>query len=163
LEYARQSNYGDGPVSYDADYVRVEQGLSWSGFTATGIYELLGSDNGVAAFQTPLATGHVFNGFADVFLVTPATGLQDFYADVRYKVAANSGGPFSYFDGLLLITQYHEFRSAVQGLDYGSEFDFYAYLPIRDGLYVQAKYANYQADQFAVDIEKVIFGVGYQY
>jgi hypothetical protein len=163
LEYARQSNYGDGPVSYDADYVRVEQGLSFSGFTATGIYELLGSDNGVAAFQTPLATGHIFNGFADVFLVIPAPGLQDFYADVRYKVAANSSGPFSYFDGLLLITQYHEFRSAVQGLDYGSEFDFYAYLPIRDGLYVQAKYANYQADQFAVDIEKVIFGVGYQY
>jgi hypothetical protein len=28
---------------------------------------------------------------------------------------------------LLLIAQYHEFRSAVQDLDYGSEFDFYAY------------------------------------
>ena len=51
----------------------------------------------------------------------------------------------------------------MQGLDYGSEFDFYAYMPIRDGLYVQAKYANYQADQFFTNIEKVIFGVGYQY
>ncbi|MFA9387388.1 MAG: hypothetical protein ACERIE_04890, partial [Methyloceanibacter sp.] len=105
----------------------------------------------------------IFNGFADVFVVIPATGLQDFYGDLRYKVAANSGTPFSYFDGLLLIAQYHEFRSAVQGLDYGSEFDFYAYMPIRDGFYVQAKYANYQADQFFTNIEKVIFGVGYQY
>jgi hypothetical protein len=163
FEYARQTNYGDNPGDYAADYVRVEQGLSWSGFTTTLIYELLGSDDGRAAFQTPLATGHIFNGFADVFLVTPPAGLQDFYVDARYKVSAKSGGPFSYFDGLLLIAQYHEFRSAVQDLDYGSEFDFYAYLPLRNGVYAQLKYANYRADEFFTDIEKVIFGLGYQY
>jgi len=163
FEYANQTNYGDGPVGYDANYVRVEQGVTSGGLTGTLIYELLGSDNGVAAFQTPLATGHIFNGFADVFLVTPATGLQDFYGELKYKVAANSGGPFSTFDGLLLLAQYHEFRSAVQDLDYGSEFDFYAYLPLRDGFYAQAKYANYQSDDYFTDVQKVIFGVGYQY
>lgn len=163
FEYARQINYGDNRGDYAADYVRVEQGLSWSGFTTTLIYELLGSDDGSAAFQTPLATGHIFNGFADVFLVTPPAGLQDFYVDARYKVSAKSGGPFSYFDGLLLIAQYHEFRSAVQDLDYGSEFDFYAYLPLRNGVYAQLKYANYRADEFFTDVEKVIFGLGYQY
>ena len=87
LEYARQTNYGDNPVDYAVDYVRVEQGLSWSGFTATFIYELLGSDNGVAAFQTPLATGHIFNGLADVFLVTPPTGLQDFFVEAKHKIS----------------------------------------------------------------------------
>jgi hypothetical protein len=163
FEYARQTNYGDNPVDYAVDYVRVEQGLSWEGFTTTLIYELLGSDNGIAAFQTPLATGHVFNGFADVFLVTPPTGLQDFYVEAKYKVSANSGGLFSYFDGLLVLAQYHEFRSAVQGLNYGSEFDVYAYLPLRNGAYAQLKYANYQADEFFTDVEKVIFGIGYQY
>ncbi len=163
FEYARQTNYGDNPVDYAVDYVRVEQGLSWSGFTTTLIYELLGSDNGVAAFQTPLATGHIFNGFADVFLVTPPTGLQDFYVEARYKASPKSGGPFVYFDGLLLIAQYHEFRSAVRDLDYGSEFDFYAYLPLRNGVYAQLKYANYRADEFFTDVEKVIFGLGYQY
>ena len=163
FEYAHQTSYGDSPVAYDADYVRVEQGLTSGALTATAIYELLGSDNGFAAFQTPLATGHIFNGFADVFLVIPPTGLQDFYGELKYKVAANTGGPFSYFDGLLLIAQYHEFRSAVQDLDYGSEFDFYAYLPLRDGLYAEAKYANYQSDQFFTDVQKVIFGLGYQY
>ena len=85
FEYARQTNYGDNPVDYSVDYVRVEQGLSWNGLTTTLIYELLGSDNGVAAFQTPLATGHIFNGFADVFLVTPPTGLQDFYVEARLQ------------------------------------------------------------------------------
>ncbi|MGH6865988.1 MAG: hypothetical protein ACREDO_07445 [Methyloceanibacter sp.] len=163
LEYARQTDYGDAPIDYEADYARIEQGLSWNGFTATVIYELLGSDNGVAAFQTPLATGHIFNGFADVFLVTPPTGLQDFYAEARYKLSPRSDGPFSYFDGLLLIAQYHEFHSAVRDLDYGTEFDFYAYLPLRNGVYAQLKYANYQADEFFTDVEKVIFGLGYQY
>lgn len=163
LEYARQTNYGDNPVDYAVDYVRVEQGFTWRGFTTTLIYELLGSDNGVAAFQTPLATGHIFNGFADVFLVTPPTGLQDFYVEARYKVSSKWGGLFSYFDGLLLLAQYHEFRSAVRDLDYGSEFDLYAYLPLRNGVYAQLKYANYQADEFFTDVEKVIFGLGYQY
>jgi len=162
-EYAHQTDYGDSPLSYNADYVRVEQGLSKGGFTGTLVYELLGSDNGAAAFQTPLATGHIFNGFADVFLIIPPTGLQDFYVQAKYKVPSGSGGPFSYFGGLLLIAQYHEFRSAVQDIDYGSEFDFYAYLPLRDGFYAQAKYANYQADDFFVDVQKVIFGLGYQY
>jgi len=163
FEYANQTNYGDGPVDYDANYARVEQGLTSGGLTATAIYELLGSDNGVAAFQTPLATGHIFNGFADVFLVTPVTGLQDFYGELKYKVAANSGGPFSSFDGLLLLAQYHEFRSTVQDLHYGSEFDVYTYLPLRSGFYAEAKYANYQADAYFTDVQKVIFGLGYQY
>jgi len=162
FEYARQTSYGNAPVNYDVNYVRVEQGLTWSGLTTTLIYELLGSDNGTAAFQTPLATGHIFNGFADVFLVTPPTGLQDFYVDATYKVP-KSTGPFSTFGGLLLEAQYHEFRSAVQGLDYGSEFDFYSYMPLRSGFYAQFKYANYQADAFFTDVQKVIFGLGYQY
>jgi hypothetical protein len=163
LEYARQTSYGNAPVNYDVDYVRVEQGVSWGGLTTTLIYELLGSDNGVAAFQTPLATGHIFNGFADVFLVTPPTGLQDFYVDAKYKVPSNSRGLFSTFGGLLLETQYHEFRSAEQGLGYGSEFDFYSYMPLRSGFYAQFKYANYQADAFFTDVQKAIFGLGYQY
>jgi hypothetical protein len=163
FEYALQTDYGDAPIDYDADYVRIEQGVTWHGFTTTLIYELLGSDGGRAAFQTPLATGHIFNGFADVFLVTPPTGLQDFYVEARYKVASKSGGPLGYFDGLLLLAQYHEFESAVQDLHYGSEFDAYLYMPFENGIYVQLKYANYQADEFFFDVEKVIFGLGYQY
>ena len=163
FEYAHQTSYGDSPVAYDADYVRVEQGLTTGDLTSTLIYELLGSDNGFAAFQTPLATGHIFNGFADVFLVIPPTGLQDFYGELKYKVPTKQGGPLSAFGGLLLIAQYHEFQSAVQDLHYGSEFDFYAYLPLKSGFYAEAKYANYQADAFFTDVQKVIFGLGYQY
>ena len=162
LEYARQTDYGNQPVDYGVNYVRVAPGLSRGGFTTTLIYELLGSDDGVAAFQTPLATGHIFNGFADVFLVTPPEGLQDYYVDVRYK-APKMGGRFSFLSGLLLIGQYHEFRSDVGNINYGSEFDFYALLPLHEGWYTQFKYANYQAENFKTDVEKVIFGLGYKY
>jgi hypothetical protein len=162
LEYARQTDYGNQPVDYGVNYVRVAPGLSRSGFTATLIYELLGSDDGVAAFQTPLATGHIFNGFADVFLNTPPTGLQDYYVDVRYK-APKIGGRFGFLSGMLMIGQYHEFRSDVGNINYGSEFDFYALLPIHEGWYTQFKYANYQAVNFKSDVEKFIFGLGYKY
>lgn len=162
FEYARQTDYGDQPVAYDVDYVHIEPGLSWQGLTATLGYELLGSDDGAIAFQTPLATGHVFNGFADVFLSTPGRGLQDYYVDVRYKVA-NMPGELSVLNGLLLIGQYHEFESDVGDVDYGSEIDFYSMLPLRDGFYAEFKYANYQADQYLTDREKFIFGLGYKY
>ena len=162
VEYARQTDYGNQPVDYAVNYVRVAPGLSWGGFTTTLIYELLGSDDGIAAFQTPLATGHVFNGFADIFLTTPVTGLQDYYVDVRYKMP-KTDGKLGFLNGLLMIGQYHEFRSDVAGLDYGSEFDFYALLPLRDGFYTQFKYANYQADDYSTDTEKFIFGLGYKY
>jgi len=135
LEYARQTDYGNQPLDYGVNYVRVAPGLTHGGLTTTLIYELLGSDNGVAAFQTPLATGHIFNGFADVFVVTPPTGLQDFYVDVRYK-APKIDGHFGFLSELLLIGQYHEFRSDFGNIDYGSEFDFYALLPAHEGWYI---------------------------
>lgn len=160
-EYARQTDYGNQPVAYDADYVHLAPGVSWRGLSTTLGYELLGSDNGVG-FQTPLATGHVFNGFADVFLNTPGIGLQDYYVDVRYKVKGVTG-TFSFLNGLLLVGQYHEFESDVGDVDFGSELDFYSKLPLGKGVYAEFKYANYQAENFATDREKLIFGLGYKY
>ena len=36
-------------------------------------------------------------------------------------------------------------------------------MPFENGIYVQLKYANYRADEFFFDVEKVIFGLGSQY
>ena len=50
--------------------------------------------------------------------------------------------------------------------NYGSEFDFYALLPLHEGWYAQFKYANYQAEDLPPSppsVEKVIFGLGYKY
>jgi hypothetical protein len=145
--YARQSDYGANPTSYDADYLNAQLGLALFGFGLTAGYEELGSDGGVAAFQTPLATLHAFNGWADLFLTTPANGLRDYYAGIGRSI----GVPF--LPGLKADVVYHEFDSDFGGLDYGSEWD--ASLGFKLGpVALLTKYANYQSDGFAVDTEK---------
>jgi hypothetical protein len=145
--YASQHDYRANPVDYGADYINAQLGLAFSGFTVTAGYEELGSDRGIAAFQTPLATLHAFNGWADLFLTTPANGLRDYYGGVSktFAVAALPGLKFD------LI--YHEFDSDFGGLDYGSEWD--ASLGVKLGpVSLLAKYANYEASDFAVDTQK---------
>jgi hypothetical protein len=145
--HARQSDYGGNPVAYDAEYWHAQLGLGVAGFTLTAGYEELGSDRGVAAFQTPLATLHAFNGWADVFLTTPPNGLRDYYAGVG-KTFAAPGLP-----GLRAEVTWHQFDSAFGGLDYGSEWN--ASLGFKVGpVALTAKYANYSAKAFAVDTEK---------
>jgi hypothetical protein len=75
-------------------------------------YEVLGSDNN-QGFQTPLATLHKFNGWADRFLTTPAQGLQDIYAEAGVKL------PYE----IPLKFVYHKFDSDKQDINYGQEFD----------------------------------------
>ncbi|MEE9404988.1 MAG: alginate export family protein [Algisphaera sp.] len=78
---AMQSDFGNNPNDYDALYYALD--VAWAtpenGTIGLG-YEVLGSDDGTFGFRTPLATLHKFNGFADVFLVTPNDGLADLYA-----------------------------------------------------------------------------------
>jgi hypothetical protein len=145
--YAAQSDYGDNPTAYDAQYVNLQAGIGLFGMTLTAGYEELGSDHGVAAFQTPLATLHAFNGWADLFLTTPNTGLRDYYA----TVGTSFGIPF--LPGFKADLTYHEFDSDFGGLHYGSEWD--ASLGFKLGpVSLLAKYASYEASGFSVDIQK---------
>ncbi len=70
MEYAHQKNYGDNPNNYSADYFLLEGALTTIGITGKLGYEVLEGDS-VQAFQTPLATLHAFQGWADKFLATP--------------------------------------------------------------------------------------------
>ena len=146
--YAAQDDMGGNPVDYRADYISAQLGLSFSGFTVTAGYEELGSDHGRAAFQTPLASLHAFNGWADVFTTTPANGLRDYYGGVSktFKIAA--------LPGLKFDLVYHEFDSDFGGIAYGSEWD--ASVGVRLGpVNLLAKYAAYDRSAFAVDTDKV--------
>ena len=74
VEVATQSDVADNPVSYDAEYALID--VSWAmqnGLTLGLAYESLGGDatTSGAAFRTPLATLHAFQGWADKFLATP--------------------------------------------------------------------------------------------
>ncbi|SMD04381.1 alginate export family protein [Novosphingobium sp. B1] len=144
--YARQTDIGRNPVNYAADYYGGELGLGYQGFTLTGGYEKLGADRKAGkAFQTPLATLHKFNGWADLFLTTPAGGLEDYYvtlAKVLPKVKA--------VQGLNANVTYHEFQSDVGNVKFGTEWDAsLGFKAKKVGWLV--KYANYNANRFGVD------------
>ena len=78
-ELATQSDAGDAPVSFDADYAHfVAKWVAGNGLSVgIGFESLGGSSDPGEAFRTPLATLHAFNGWADKFLATPDAGLQE--------------------------------------------------------------------------------------
>ena len=148
--YARQSDYGRNPNRYAASYYAGELGLELAALKVGGGYEVLGADSGAAltSFQTPLATLHKFNGWADKFLVTPPDGLRDAYAMAGY--GWKKVGPFASID---LTAAWHRFEAERIDQHYGDEIDLQA--SVKRGRYTAlAKYASYDADRFATDTHK---------
>ena len=145
--YARQSDYAENPFDYAADYWSLDAGTTLAGFTIAGGWEKLGSDNG-RGLQTPMATLHKFNGWADLFLTTPTTGLEDAYVSLSRKFDKVEALP-----GLNANVVFHQFDSDVGNIEYGTEWD--ASLGFKLGrLALLAKYANYDARDFGVDTRK---------
>ncbi|HEX5057363.1 MAG TPA: hypothetical protein VFX02_12810 [Gammaproteobacteria bacterium] len=145
LEYATQSDYADGSPLIDADYSLVELGYRFGGLTIKAAQETLGGD-GTYGFSTPLATLHAFNGWADMFAVTPLLGLVDIYVD-----AATTAG------GLGLKAVYHDFSSDTGGVDFGTEIDFLLskkFSPVYSGGIKLASFSSDSAPAYA-DTDKV--------
>ncbi|MGL1956780.1 MAG: alginate export family protein [Colwellia sp.] len=141
--YATQSAAGDNTKDFDAVYLNAEIGAKFDRFTVLGGYELLGSDNGVS-FSTPFATLHKFQGWADKFLGTPVYGVQDTYLTVKTKISA-----------IGLSATYHNLTSDLNDIDYGSEFDIVASYKASKNYSVLVKYANYSADDYSTDTNKL--------
>lgn len=151
-EYARQNHYKDAPKAVSAQYLLGELGISGKGFGAKLGYEVLGGD-GAYGFQTPLGTLHAFQGWADLFLNTPAGGIRDAYLRLEGDAPA----------GIKLLGFYHDFRSDNGGAKYGREYDVQAVKAINDSLSITAKYAAYHADTFSVNTEKIWLQAEYKF
>jgi len=142
-DVATQSDADNNPADYDATYFRVQGDWSLDALTLGVGFESLGSDNG-QGFRTPLATLHAFNGWADQFLTTPGTGLEDLYFKVGYKYK-----PWSF------TLVYHDFSAESGGGDYGSEIDLSAGRGLGDRYKLLLKLAAFDADDPAfVDTTK---------
>ena len=142
--YARQDDYADNPDSYSADYYLLEAGFNYGGFGAKAGYEVLGGDTAPNhAFQTPLATLHAFQGWADKFLTTPGAGVEDLYLGATASV-----GPVA------LNLVWHEFTAEATNADYGTEWNASAGYKFGKNYEVLAKFADYTADGFATDTTK---------
>ena len=159
LSYASQSDHHHNPNNYRADYWLVDLGIDF-GAAKFGLgHERLGADKGLplTSFQTPLATLHKFQGWADKFLTTPPGGLRDFYASGGYGWKSVAG-----FDSINAAVIYHRFDSDRLNIAYGSEWD--AMVSAKRGRWTAtAKLADYRAKSFASDTRKIWLMIEWAY
>jgi hypothetical protein len=108
--------------------------------------------NGVYAFQTPYATLHAFDGWADRFLTTPVNGLQDGYLGWSRK-----------FGSVATNVSWHDFRSTHNSIHYGQELDAslgWAFAPKWNAI---LKVADFRKKDLGADVSKLWLSVEYVY
>lgn len=142
-EYAKQGDYEEGNNGIDSDYIFLEIGMNINPVTVKLGYENLGSDS-FSGFETPLATKHAFNGWADQFLGTPSIGLEDTFISINANI-----------HGINFTGVYHDFSSDQGNIDYGTEIDFSAVKKFGKHYSAGLKYADYNTDGFGVDTDKL--------
>ena len=162
VEVAQQSTASmetDGTAITTIDstlYTNLELSYKLSGMKFIAGYESLGGD-ATTQFETPWATGHKFNGWADKFLGTPANGLVDTSVGVVYNGKENGK----------VVATYHMFAAATGGADYGSEMDllYKKKLASVKGMSYLVKYAQFTADTASsyTDATKVWASVAYKF
>lgn len=157
--YARQTDWHRNPNDYSADYWLADATLDLGGPRLGAGFELLGADKGQAltSFQTPLATAHKFQGWADKFLTTPPDGIRDLYASTGY--GWQRIGPFEQVNVQAI---YHRYDSDRDRRRYGTEWNLVAGARLKR-VTLTAKYANYQANGFATDTRKFWLQLDYAY
>jgi hypothetical protein len=143
-EYAKQNDYKGGNAFIDAHYWKLGGGAGYGAWFARLDRELLSSNtvNGVAkyGFQTPFGTNHLFQGWADLFLITPKEGIKDTFI--------TAGGKFM---DVNLLAEYHwldsdkDFRTGAGtvGNQYGKELDFSAAYAYNKQISGKVEYAQF--------------------
>jgi len=160
LEWANQNPTGDAaPTLSDNNYYNVEFGGAFK-LGGKPVVVKIGQEvlegNGVNSLQTPLATFHAFNGWADKFVgpaggtATPVGGLEDTSVTLVVKGLIGKSK---------LIVQYHDYQAntTVGGIDnYGDEWGALLAKPFTKEWLGLIKYANFSdgGDGFSFDTEK---------
>jgi uncharacterized protein YjbI with pentapeptide repeats len=155
-EYAKQDDYKDGNDLIDNYYYRVGAGAGYGDWFVRIDQEKLSGNSDNKAFQTPLGTNHLFQGWADVFLSTPNEGIED--------TMIIAGGKFM---GATIKAEYHwidadrDFAKVGggKGDKYGTEFDLGVYYKFTKQISGSVEYANFsEGDKYAAgrktDIQK---------
>jgi len=156
---ARQTDRHPSPLDLDETYSLFEVGIGFSGVTIDIGRETLGG-NGQAAFSTPLATLHLFQGWTDKFLATPPAGIVDTYLEVGYAVGAR--GPF---ERVAIVAAFRSLESDAGSASYGDELDvsLVAKLARLSRTTFTLKYADYAADELHTDTVKLWASVDYAF
>jgi hypothetical protein len=115
-ELATQNKTTAAGGDFSTLYYHLNAGTKLGAVKATLGYEAFGSDDGQAAFATPLGTNHKFFGWSDAYLGGAGNnGIQDIYASAVTKVA-----------DIKLVGQLHKFDAVEGSADLGTELGFVA-------------------------------------
>ena len=145
-EYAKQTDYSGGDSRIDADYYKIGGGLGFDNLNVRIDQELLGSNDGKYAFQTPFGTNHLFQGWVDKFLATPKEGIRDTFVTATYR-----------FEDFLFFADYHLFNSdedffkatGGKGDKYGTEWNVAATYNYNKNIMAKIEYGKYsENDQY---------------
>jgi len=139
-EYAKQTDYRGGSSFIDAHYLKLGGGAAYGVWSLRLDHEVLSSNNGKYAFQTPLGTNHLFQGWADVFLATPRQGMEDTFITFAGSI-----------EKAKLYAEYHVFKSDEKyqsinggfGDKYGTEFDASVTYPFTPKITGKLEYAKF--------------------
>ncbi|MGZ4998080.1 MAG: alginate export family protein [Methylobacter sp.] len=145
-EWSYQQDYGHGATPYQANRFNLMGGFTAYNFTFQGAMEQLNGKGLNKTFDTPLGTNHAFQGWADLFLVTPNDGIRDVFGTVYATLDRGN---------VILTGVYHDFTDDTGQIHYGKEWDFSAIKKFGKHYSVLAKYAYYDADQFSTDTQKI--------
>ncbi|HUF19856.1 MAG TPA: alginate export family protein [Burkholderiales bacterium] len=154
-EYAKQDDYAGGDPRIDAHYLRLGAGARRNDYALRIDREVLSSNDGLYAFQTPLGTNHLFQGWADQFLVTPRQGIRDTFVSGSAKI-----------EKFQIVAEYHWLKSDIDGIDFGNEFDIGVTYPLMPKLLGRVEYADYRAGDAGsgkVDTRKVWLTLMFNY
>jgi hypothetical protein len=143
LEAAAQRDSAGNPSRFVHRYWLIEPSLTAGGITWRLGWEHLGGD-GSNAMQAPLGTLHAFNGWADRFNTTPATGLED-----RYLAAGGELG-----GGRAWSLVWHDYRADHGGQSLGREWNASLEFPLHARLKGLVKYADFQGRGGMHDVRK---------
>ena len=145
-EWGIQSDYMNSPQHYTVNRYNVMGGLTAFNVTLQGAMEQKDGVGVNKTFITPLGTNHAFQGWADIFLVTPANGIRDVFGTL--STTLNGGS-------VTLSGVYHNFHDDTGSIHYGNEWDFMATKKFGKHYSVLASYAYYNADRYDTDTQKI--------
>jgi len=145
-EWSYQQDYQHSSP-YQANRFNLMSGFTAYNFSFQGAMEQLNGSGLNRTFDTPLGTNHAFQGWADLFLITPNNGIRDVFGTVSAKFMDN--------DSLVLSGIYLDFTDDTGRVHYGKEWNFQAVKKFGKHYSLLAKYANYDADRFATDTQKI--------
>ena len=119
-EFAKQTDFYGGDNRIDAHYYKLSGGVGIDNFSIRADQELLSSNNGLYASQTPFGTNHLFQGWVDKFLATPKEGIQDSFVTATYRYE-----DFLFFADYHLIKSDQDFNKVGGGFGdkYGTEWN----------------------------------------